>query len=458
MSAMTAGGEWSACVAVARHALQAYRNKEGIKLTLALAGCAVVFTVLAFVAGGRTYKPVMLAASAFVGLLLLVLWVAVFTSLMAQNAMPAALVPGIRRRSIKVLALAWLAATVGLTVPLAESGLPVAATAIGVACVWIFASLSMIRPVPVALMMGALILLNYINVNLIPISPAYVLIACILLSVWAAAIVVRTMLGGKSSVIHDFSLAYFTTINETRAPGTAYAKILMRDSASGNTSALLLHCLGPLLAKPLTWPAMVAVLFMALTFALTMAVPSLGTAYGTKTSLHVVIPASFIISMLMQAYIMGSSLRRTVGEQALVMLSGRRPDAATINCLLGRALMVRFGYHWLMGAVVVLVLSAIFGARTEQLTWMLAMFVTALAAGTLLLQNYAKAKNDGLIPLVMLALGAAVTLVVSILAKTSMVLGGLFVALWTLVALVSFALRWRAIMRAPVAFPARRIA
>lgn len=457
MSAMTGGGELSACVAVARHALQAYKNKEGTKLTLALAACVIVLAIVALVVGGRAYKSLMGLVSPLVGMLAFVLWVAVFKSLMAQNEMPAALVPGIRRRSLKVLAFAWLAATVGVTVPLVESGLPMVPTAIGAACMWIFASLSMVRAVPAALMLGAVILLNYINVKLIPISPGPLLIACMLMGLLAAIVVVRAMLGGKSSLIHDFSLSYFTTMHETRAPGTAYAKTLKRDSANGNTSALLLHCLGPLLAKPQTWPAMAAVLFMALSFALTMAVPSLETAYGTNTSLHFVIPMSFIISMLMQAHIMGSSLRRTVGEQALVMLSGRRPDAATINCLLGHALMVRFGYHWLMGAVVVLVLSAIFGARAEQLTWMLAMFVTVLGAGTLLLQNYAKAKNDGLIPLVMLALGAAVTLVVSILAKTSMVLGGSFVALWALLALVSFALRWKAMLRAPVAFPARRM-
>lgn len=457
MIAMTGGGEWSACVAVVRHALQAYKNKDGAKLTWGLAACAIVLASFAIVTGGRVYKPLMMLVSTLVGMLAFVLWVAVFKSLMAQNAMPAALVPGIRRRSVKVLAFAWLAATVGLTVPLSQAGLPVVAAAIGVACLWIFASLSMIRPVPAALMLGALISLNFVHKNLMPISPAQVLAGCGLFSLFAAVVVVRAMLGGKSDVIHDFSFSFFTTSIQTRPPGTAYAKTLKRDSASRNVSALMLHCIGPSTAKPPTWLVVTAFLLMTLTYVLTIAVPPLGAAYDTKVPLHVMIPLSFISSMLMQIFAMGASLRRTAGEQGLYMLTGCRPDLAAINQLLGRALIVRYGCHWSLMAVLVIGLSAIFGARAEQLAWMLALFVTALAAGMLLLQNYAKAKNDNPTVPVLLALGAAVTFVVSLLAKSSLALGLSFAALWATITLVSFALRWQAMLRAPVAFPARRM-
>lgn len=457
MSALAGGGEWSACVAVARHALQAYKNKDGTRQTWGLAVCAIALAIFAVVAGGRIYKPLMGVVCALVGMLVFGLWVAVFKSLMAQNAMPAALVPGIGRRSRKVLAFVWLVATVGLTMLLAQTGLPVVATAIAVAWVLIFAALSMIRPGAAVLMMGTLISLNSIHRHLMPVSPGQVLIVCMLMSLPAAVVVVRAMSGGKSSVIHDFTLSYFMTVGETGAPGTAYAKTLKRDSVSGNTAALLVQCLGPLVAMPPAWLAVAAVLLLALTYALTLAVPSLGAVYGAESTMFMAIPASFMSSMLMQAYAMGASLRRTAGEQALVMLVGRRPDAAVINRLLGRALMVRYGYHWVTVAVLVIGLCAIFGARAEQLAWMLALFVIALAAGTLVLQNYAKAKNDNPTVPVLLALGAAATLVVSILAKTSLLLGGAFVALWAMVAVVSFALRWKAMMRAPVALPARRL-
>ena len=456
MSALAGGSEWAACVAVARHALQSHKNKDGMKLTWALAGCAITLAILAIMVGGKGYKAPMLGVSLMAGMLVFVLWVAVFKSLMAQNAMSAALVPGIGRRSLKVLAFVWGGATVGLTVLFAQSGLPVVVAAIAVALVLIFAALSMIRPVPAALMLVTMIAINNIHRHLMPVSQGQVLGVCILLSLLGAFVLVRTMLGGKSPVFHDFTSINLTAFGELRAPRTAI-NTLKRDCTGGNTAALLLHSLGPFIAKPPTWLVMALILLMALGFALTLAVPSLGAAYGPVTSLQTAMPASFIASMLTHAYGMGASLRRTAGEQGLIMLSSRRPEVGAINQILGRALMVRFGYQWLLMTVLLVGLSAIFGASAEQLGWMLAMCLTALAGGTLLLQNYAKAKNDNPTVPVLLALGAAVTFVVSILAKTSLVLGASFVAVWATIALVSFALRWRAMLRAPVAFPVRRL-
>jgi hypothetical protein len=149
----------------------------------------------------------------------------------------------------------------------------------------------------------------------------------------------------------------------------------------GDAAALLLHCQGSTIRA---MSSLRVAAPLALFAALLIAAPALSATYRATPAFHFVMPTIAMLMQWMLARSMHKSLRATAVEQALVMLGARRPDAA--GALLSRALMLRYGLAWLASTLTVLVVSALIGGSTKELSWMLAACLVTLTAALLLVR------------------------------------------------------------------------
>lgn len=455
MNARNRGSEWAGCAAVVRHALNLYASGNGNTATWVFGGFASIFAILAYTGAADSGVGFMKVSSTFASLLVLGCWMVLFNSLVQQNAGTGALVPGMGRRSIKVLAVAFCVAVSCLTVPSVFFGRPVASACLVMAIVLILAALLLVRPVVAISAVAAVTAPMVVEKYLMPLGEGVVLGVPLLVGFVAAALAVRALLQGKSTSVMA-RVTKFDGQHHDHLATAGYAKTLKRDSERRDIPALLLHCLGPVVAQQTVMPALIYALMIGVAIALSIAVPSLATQYRVF-GLHVGVPMGIVSGLLTQLYMVVTSVRRTSGEQALVMLSVRRPEAGTLNQELARALILRYGYLWLMQTLMLLTVSAIFGAGAGELAWLLAILLIALTAGSLMLQDYAKAEQGKHVFSILLGLGAVATLLAASLIRISLATGGAIVAVWAALALLCFVLRWKAMMGAPVAFPSRRL-
>ena len=455
MSARNRGREWSGCAALVRHALRFHASVNS-RATWVCGGFASFFTILACTSTGRTRFESIMLTGLFVGLLVLMCWMVLFNSLVKQNAGTGALVPGIGRRSIKVLALAFCVAVVCLTAPFAIAGLPVALVCLFVVMVLILTALVVVRPMLAMVAMVAVNAPMLIERFVMPLDREVVLGVPLLGCVGAASLAVRALLQGSSTSWFALTTALYDNQHQEPRATAGYARTLKRDRERREIAALLLHCLGPLAAQQTVLWALVSALMIGVAIALSIAVPSLATQYR-EAGLLAGLPMGIVSVLLSQFNMVKASVRRTSVEQALVMLAVRRPEAGAVNRLLARALVLRYGYVWLMLTLMIMTVSAIFGADAGELALLLALLLSTLAAGTLLLQDYAQAKPDTPVGAILLAVGALLTFTGVILTGSSLAAGGASATLCAAVALVSFVLRRKAMLHAPVAFPAGRI-
>lgn len=458
MSAVKVRGESAACAALVRHALQSGGNEHIPLAFYALAAGALLLALAGVVMEARFFKPLMWGAIFVLFLLLIIGWAGLFGSLVRQNGGAAVLVPGIRRRSTKVLFGAWLTVMVCLTAPIAALGVPATFTVPVVGAILVIGALLVSRPVLAMLVIFGMTAPIFIEAYLMPVRPDAALAWRILLGLWAAVMAVRAMFRGRSVDTIAFSFSQYTSGQQARGVNAAYAKKLQRDSASKNGAALLPHCVGPVAAQPLDKPALMLAAVVGGALAVSMAVPSLAALARANPNTQIWFLTTAISVMLVHAHTLGATVRRTAGEQALLMLTAHRPPAAAINKLLARALMLRYASLWASLTLMVMGVWAAFGVPVAELAWVLALLLTTLAAGTLLLQNYAVARHRNASIAALLATGAAATGAAALYSHFGLVAGAYFAAGWAGVTLLIAVLRWTAMVRAPVAFPSQRLA
>lgn len=457
MSAVKARGEWAACAALVRHALQSGANEHSPRACYALAAGALLLAVAGGVMEARFFKPLMGGAIFILFLLLIIGWAGLFGSLARQNGAAAVLVPGIGRRSAKVMFLAWLTVMVCLTAPLAALGVPAIFTAPIIGVILVVVALLVSRPVLAMLVILGMTAPIFIETYLMPVRPDAALAWRVLLGLWAAFMAVRAMFKGDLVDTLVSSFPQYASGQQAHGVTAAYAKKLQRDSASKNGAALLPHCVGPVAAQPLVKPALMLAAVVAGALAVAMAVPSLGALARANPSTQIWFLTTVISVMLVHAHTLGATVRRTAGEQGLLMLTAHRPPAAAINKLLARALMLRYASLWSSLTLMVMGVSAAFGVPLAQLAWVLALLLITLAAGTLVLQNYAVARHRNASIAALLAIGAAATGAAALYNHFGLVAGAYFAAGWAGVTLLIVVLRWTAMLRAPVAFPSQRL-
>lgn len=453
MSALGFRAEWVACAAIARHAVQAHPSKGSITLSRVLVAIVTLMVVVAIMADSdRAFKGYVGGGGICVTFFVILWWGQLVASVAGQNLGMGRLVPGIGRRSVAVLVAGWLGGIVCATLPFAIAGLPILAVMSLVAMALSVIAVGMVRPIVFFLVLGIFAAPAFIDRHLMPLSANTVLAGRILLGLWIAIVTVRALQGRPAVGIVPRAMQLATGQGPATASRTAYTRKLENDCASGNADALMLHCLGPVMRSMssirVAAPA-------ALTVALLIAAPSLTSSFRSTPALQFFLMLIPFFLQLALASSMSRSVRSAAAEQALVMLSARRPEASAINALLARALALRYGGAWVVTTLTLLVVSALAGVSAGKLTWMLAACLITLAAGALMLRNYAAPQHSTALVTIMV-LGAAVTAIVAVRTGATPAAGAMFVAGWSAGALLLFVVRWKAMLGAPVAFPARR--
>ncbi len=449
-------GDWAACTAMVRCAWQSHANKGSNWLVYTLAGCALLLAGIGFGFDARVLKLAMTGSGIAVGLLALLGWVLLLSSLVLQNAGVGRLVPARGRRSVKVIVLAWIALVVIVTAPFVVAGMSATNVAGAVALALILVALSIVRPLFGGMVLGIGYATTFVDAYLMPLGADMILAARVLLGILAAIVAVRSLLNASSASSASSAGAPARSVGPAAVrqyAQAAYASALKRDAASGNRATLLLHCLGP---AARTQPLLLPVAMLVLMLALSILAPSVVALYQAKPGMQMTLPSIVISVQLLYAYTIGTAVRKTAGEQGLLMLAVRRPPAEAINALLARTLMLNYSRSWLVWTVMLLAGSAAFGSGVGALLWLFALMLMTLAAGTLMLDDFACSARSSVIGPALIAVGAVLTLVAGFATGTNVTAGAIAAAAWTAVAVTSFALRRRAMLRAPVAFPAGR--
>jgi hypothetical protein len=241
--------------------------------------------------------------------------------------------------------------------------------------------------------------------------------------------------------------------------GRLYASALRRDCRAAVPGRMLMHALGPT-AHWSAWASSLAVMLAAgiglhLAFPWSDRAPLLNAMNGPSGA-----GLAMLILVLFSTAQFSQQIRRTRGEQALLRLTPLAGSAALLNRRLATQLLLRALGNWLMlTAVSLLVIALIGGDRMVLLRLAGLCCLAGQVAMMGLLGNYAADGgwdlSLGLRAGLLAILQAAVALG---LARLSGISYGPCLAAVAIGAAV-FQLRrsWRAMLAAPVAFPARRM-
>ena len=453
MSAGSFRGELHACAAMARLALQKQANRASNWLSWMLAGVALLLSITAAVVDARGSKATLAFAGIFLVLLVVLWWVNLLASIVEQNAGVAKLVPGIGRRSIKVLAVAYVGGILVIGAPFVLAGLPVVALGATLFLGMIAAGLAQPR-IWLLAMIGFLVP-ELIMAHIMPLDGRLVLAGRIGLGILALVLLLRTLKAGTIIPVWKLDKPQATGTLPVRRVPVEYAKRLARDCALRDPGALLLHCLRPL-ARPAT--LFYSAILIAIVYLVSIAMPSLVAWYADRLVIHLSFPALVIFLHLLVAHTLGTSVGQSTGEQALVMLVARRPPSKAVNALLARDLTLRYGRGWFASSLVLIAVSGVLGAGMGELVWLLVLCLMTLTAGARVLKSYAVVKKGMQGVDVLLAFGGGGTVAIAIYTHL-MVTAGLIVAGgWLACAVLAYVVRYQAMQRAPVAFPVGRLA
>lgn len=251
------------------------------------------------------------------------------------------------------------------------------------------------------------------------------------------------------------------TMHVNRSSGRrawVYPILLKHDLRPGAaTRHLLLHALGPAnhrfdFVMPTLFVAAVALLVrLAMpVFGMTDFQVPLGVIYSLAAPL-----------LLMQGFVfhrMIVSMDSTRGEQALVRLAPRAPQASRLGRSLARQLLTICLVEWLVAGIAVLGLMLLFGAGRKELVLLATVMGTSLAVTGLALRDYSGKSSAALSTVLLqtLTMGAGFVALL-VLRDQPLAWSALLVVMLTAsVAIVHR--RWKTMIDAPAPFPAGRLA
>jgi hypothetical protein len=240
----------------------------------------------------------------------------------------------------------------------------------------------------------------------------------------------------------------------TRAP--VYAMFLRRDLARASARRdVWLHVLD---RNAQRWSF--ALPLVAATAVLLALEPLLGATGGAPDMMEVMsrIASGVLVFMGYWWSRFWFCMRGSSTEQALVRLSPGAPRASKINRALGQVVLSSSLAEWCALFVLALGIALLWGGSITALRVIAAFMCALLSAVGVSLANYSNSGNDGLASqLMMTALNFFIALVSAFWAKNSLV-WTVLMALILVISICTIRSRWRAMMAAPVAFPAGRLA
>ena len=433
-------------------------------------------------------NPVVLARATvgLAGFWLAIIWAACYIpgSILMNSATNARLLPRQRQRLLEMAAACWLIGVLSAAVvfgtwavaplaglyligtPLMLAGHRQAVALVFIASVWPFVSKHALPPAWVAAIT----------------SPAGLWAATLLVAAIGARALCTLYPGGGDAHLDQYGkqvkrIELYTSrgaggasnLNDVHDLGgvtgwsirRAYAFALHRDCRRAEPSAMLMHALGPVVH----WSAWIGALGMSLLIATGVRV---FLAVNTDSHLHANVDAAASAASGVMAMLVlfgtaqyGQQMRRTRGEQSLLRLTPLAGDAARLNRRLAGQLLRRWLQVWLAQAAVVLLVTLLLGGDGAAL---LRQFSLCCLAGQVaavgLLDDYAGEGGWNL----MRALRAAVVVAIEVAIAVGLdwVLG---TTVWPWIIAMAlggavFQLRrgWGAMLAAPSAFPAGRLA
>jgi hypothetical protein len=246
------------------------------------------------------------------------------------------------------------------------------------------------------------------------------------------------------------------------APGLrAYAAILRRDCRAPRPTPMLMHALGPG-AHWTVWIAAVAILLAAsigLYILFSVRGDDFGRGFLSGFSWSGLAGLSLMVAFSTAQF--RQHLGKTRGEQALLRLTPLAGDTALLNRRLAAGMLATALMQWLALSGALLVLASMFG-HDAVLRQLAVCCLCGQAALAVLFGDFARRPTVGL------ARGLAILMLAVLELAAALVLGWLsgdpLTATWAWLAAISVAggaiqLRhgWRAMVAAPVAFPAGRL-
>lgn len=454
MTATIALRELTAWRAIIERAFHERWNQGGNWFNWLLVGLTFLVPPVALVLNGQPGLVVAIGLGAPLGLLVLIWWYMLVLSLVQQNGAHARLVPGVARRSVAVLLLAWTAATLVLTLVFSAGGASVGISAAMVGLALVVTASMVLTPfyfVALMVMAGGSSALGLFPSEM----NATTLLQAMLVAMMVLGGLVLHALGGLARAVRP-TPASPAAITPLLLGSTSwqYAYLLRRDCRSRNTENLLMHCVGPN-ARPFSPVLSLGAVAVLLT--LMHIVP--GWVAENRSGLLLLVPVMMVASQIVGAYSMLGAVSATRHEQSVARLAPGIPVASILNRMLGRALLAQFALLWLGTTALTLLVSSLLGAGTGRLLQLLAACLFTLPAAGMLLRDYSAASGafawqSGL-RLVLLA-GAVVATLCAAVGSVDLRLWGMAGAIslaWT----VAFGLwRWHVMLAAPAAFPAGR--
>lgn len=444
--------ELTACAAIVRHVGCARANQGSNWLTWMLMGLAILIPMVAIGFGAPWASAVGLGVGIPGAVVVALWWMLLVTSVVQQNGVQARLVPRLLRRSMAVLASTFIAAVVAITALFWLAGAPAAYVAVSAALGLLAICACLIAPHVCLAVMAGVCAPSLLGLDVYPSSPDMLLAGAALLCLFIGAVVRRAL--GRGVPVWAPAVAGAMKGREMRVVERAYGRDLQGACARGERGALLLHCLGPRAhARPLV--AFVVPLAIGVLAAVAV---STGPE-SMRTMLTLVFPMAVIGGQLAAGRGMLAAVSAGRREQALFMLAACRPESQSVNRLLARGLLWQYVRSWLASVALVLIFSAAVGGDAVRLSGMFAACVAALAFGPFLLRDHARADAGKAVMgvLVLLALCAGAVVILAVLWQPGAFTWGACAAAGMAGVLMLGWVRWRAMLRAPAAFPAARL-
>lgn len=462
-AAMNAGArrrEWAAYRAILLHPAREVRVRGSAGLHVLLAVLVLVAGVAAMLVKEKAALVLALGAGIPLTLLLLLWWVLLFASILAQCSTSAMhLVPRMRERALRVTVGAWAAAVLLMTlcvgVPTGYPGQVAVLT--GLALLEITVMFSRWR-------IGLFTVLQLVRFYAgIPIpdwfssfvaSNGAVVVGALLVALDLRA-ALRRMFGTPAS-LRSWQLSSRDALPPAM---TKLARWLGgRRRAPSRRQPLFTEVLGPPAFMGSVRLVLVP-LAVCIAIRLLVMIQDHGSAHDRLFTTRCMALCALLglQALIVHVVVAGMFVRRV--EQGLVRLAPAAPPADGMNRMLARYLLENFAVMWLGFTGLALGALLVLGANAGE-TWRSAMVCSfSLALVGLPLRDYARAGKPGAIGAIFYWLCAAAVLMAAYQATS-----GKFTAMsWAEMGLAGVVLsaafvgwRWRAMMAAPPAFPAGR--
>jgi hypothetical protein len=451
--------ELAACAAIMKHAYYSRANRGSNWLWWMFIGLMMFAPAVAMYFSGKWASSIGYGAGVPLAVLILIWWVTLVPSIIAQNRGVASLVPGVGRRSVTILLVTWTVATVCLAALLGLAGLPAILVAEVVGFILAICAALAIEPLIGYLLwpffLGQWFLPERVKNQVADFLPASLLFQLApLIIAGLGYYVLRSVARGLPQAGAAASVWIRPESARLFGASRSYVRTLVRDCASGRIGVLLMHAGGPSLRGPLL---LYVVLSLCLTIALILSAPKWVEYYGP--GLRLIVPAVIFVLQLLIAPAIINAAYAARGEQSLVRLAPRSPGTGLFNAALAPSLLWEFARRWCYLTLLALAIPYLLGSGALHMLRIFVVCLLALAPIGLVLRDFTPSVTDyRVVRWPWVAALLAITLA-GLFAATTIASPGSWLTLGvvTLAAtLVVARIRWRAMLRAPVAFPAGR--